>query len=81
MNSLLSIIDDRHFAQPIPATVPPSSLISVAFESVPFDQARWDAWVTKGHLSDGIFTEKVRTLSLLAVSIAVGAWAAFIALG
>jgi hypothetical protein len=73
MNASLPIADNPPYEEPTPVTVPAASRVPVAFESVPFEQARWDAWVTKGRLADAGFTEKVRTLALLGVVVAVAA--------
>ena len=63
------------------ASLPIAATSPVAFDSVPFDQVRWDAWVTKGRLADAAFTEKVRTLVRLGVAVVGAAGAVWIALG
>jgi hypothetical protein len=73
MNASLPIADSPPYEEPTPVTVPAASRMPVTFESVPFDRGRWDAWVTKGRLADAGFTEKVRTLALLGVVVAVAA--------
>ena len=50
-----------------------TSPVPVAFESVPFDQGRWVAWVTKGRLADAAFTERVRMLAMLGVTVGIAA--------
>ena len=47
----------------------------------PFDQGRWDAWVTKGRLADTAFTDKVRMLATLGVMVGIGAGTVWIFLG
>jgi hypothetical protein len=81
MNASLLIPDSPPYEEPTPVTVPAASRVPVAIESVPFDQGRWDAWVTKGRLADAAFTEKARTLALLGVVVAVAAGALWIILG
>ena len=62
-------------------TMPAASRMPVAFESVPFDQDRWNAWVTKGRLADAAFTEQVRMLAMLGVMVGIGAGTVWIFLG
>jgi hypothetical protein len=81
MNVSLPIADSPPFEEPTPVTVPAASRMPGTFESVPFDLGRWDAWVTKGRVADAAFTEKVRTLALLGVVVAVAAGALWIILG
>jgi hypothetical protein len=81
MNALLSIADCPPYEEPMPVTVPAASRVRVAFESVPFDEGRWDAWVTKGRLADVAFTEKVRMLAMLGVTIGIAAGTVWIFLG
>ena len=81
MNASLPIADSPPYEEPTPVTVPAASRVPVTFESVPFDQGRWDAWVTKGRLADAAFTEKVRTLAMLGVVVAVAVGAVWIFLG
>ena len=81
MNASLPITDSPPYEEPTPVTVPAASRMPDAFESLPFDLGRWDAWVTKGRVADAAFTEKVRTLALLGVVIAVAAGAVSIILG
>lgn len=80
MNASLLIPDSPPYEEPTPVTVA-ASHVPVAIDSVPFDQGRWDAWVTKGRLADAAFTEKARTLALLGVVVAVAAGAVWIILG
>jgi hypothetical protein len=85
MNASLPIADSPPYEEPNAGhravTVPAASRMPVTFESVPFDQGRWDAWVTKGRVADAAFTEKVRTRALLGVVVAVVAGAVWIILG
>ena len=67
--------------EPTPVTMPAARRVPVAFESVPFDQGRWDAWVTKGRLASTAFTEKVRMLAMLGVMVGVAAGTVWIFLG
>jgi hypothetical protein len=78
MNASLPIADSPLYREP---TAVPVAAATLTFESVPFDQGRWDAWVTKGRLADAAFTEKVRTLALLGVVMAVAAGAVWIIFG
>ena len=69
-----------HAPTPIAVPLPAAGQLPVPFESVPFDERRWDAWVNKGRLADAAFTEKVQTLAKLGVVVAVaagGLWAIF----
>ena len=81
MNASLPIADSPPYEEPTPVTVPAASRVPVAFESVPFDQGRWDAWVTKGRLADAAFTEKVRMLAMLGVTVGIAAGTVWIFLG
>ena len=81
MNASLPIAAGSPSELLTPVTVPAASHVPVAFESVPFDQGRWDAWVTKGRLADAAFTEKVRTLALLGAVVVVAAGTVWIVLG
>jgi hypothetical protein len=57
--------------------MPAARRVPVAFESVPFDQGRWDAWMTKGRLADAAFTEKARMLAMLGLTVGVAAGTAW----
>ena len=81
MNASLPIADCPPYEEPKPVTVPAASRVPVAFESVPFDQGRWDAWVTRGRLADAAFTEKVRMRAMLGVMVGIGAGTVWIFLG
>jgi hypothetical protein len=81
MNLSLPIADSPPYEEPTPVTVPAASRVPVAFESVPCDQGRWDAWVTKGRLADAAFREKVRMLATLAVTVGIAAGTLWIFLG
>ena len=37
--------------------MPAASGVPLAFESVPFDESRWNAWVNKGRLADTAYKE------------------------
>jgi hypothetical protein len=43
-----------------------------AGDCAPFNEERWDAWVTKGRLADAAFAEKARTMTMLGVAVAIG---------
>jgi hypothetical protein len=62
---------------PVPATSRPLA----ASDSAPFDQHRWDAWVSKGRIANAAFAEKVRALVTLGIAIAVGAAGLWVILG
>lgn len=81
MNASLPIADSPPYEEPTPVTVLAASRMPVTLESVPFDQGRWDAWVTKGRLADTAFTEKVRMLAMLGVTIGIGVGTVWIILG
>ena len=81
MNASLPIADSPPYEEPTPVTLPAASPVPVAFESVPFDQGRWVAWVTKGRLADAAFTEKVRMLAMLGVTVGIAAGSVWIFLG
>ena len=81
MNATLPIAKNPPYQEPTPVTVAAASPIPLTFDSVPFDQVRWDAWVAKGRLADVAFAEKFRTLAILGVAIAVGVGALAIFLG
>jgi hypothetical protein len=81
MNASLPIADRPPYEEPTPPTVPAASRGPVPFESVPFDQGRWDAWVTKGRRADAAITERVRLLAVLGVTLGVAAGTAWIFLG
>ena len=69
------------YEEPTPVTVLAASSVPVAFENVPFDQGRWDTWVTKGRLADTACTEKVRMLAMLGVTVGIAAGTVWIFLG
>jgi hypothetical protein len=73
MNTSLPIADHPPYEQPTPLAVPAASRVPLAFESEPFDQGRWDAWVTKGRLADAAFTDKARMLAMIAITVGIGA--------
>jgi hypothetical protein len=73
MNAPLPIADRPPYEEPTPVTVPAASRVPLAVESVPFDQGRWDAWVTEGRLADAAFSEKARTLAMIAITVGIGA--------
>lgn len=80
MNSSLPIAVSPTHRKNDPVPGPLTSRPREMCDNAPFDQGRWDAWVTKGRLADAAFTEKVRTLALLGVTVAAGlgsAWAIF----
>ena len=81
MNASLPIADCPLHAEPTPVALPAASHVPGAFESVPFDQGRWDAWVTKGRRADAAFTEQVRMLAILGVMIGIGAGTVWIFVG
>jgi hypothetical protein len=81
MNASLPIANSPPYQAPTPVTMPAASPIPLTFDSVPFDQGRWDAWVAKGRRADAAFAEKFRTLTILGVAIAVGVGALSIFLG
>ena len=39
----------------------------ITFESVPLDEARWNAWRAKGRIADAAFADTMRTLALMGV--------------
>ena len=69
------------YEEPTPVTVLAARSVPVAFENVPCDQGRWDAWVTKGRLADAAFREKVRMLAMLGVTVGIAAGTVWIFLG
>jgi hypothetical protein len=80
MNASLPIADSPLYEAPT-LTVLAASRVPVAFENVPFDQGRWDAWVIKGRLADAACTEKVRMLAMLGVTVGIAAGTVWIFLG
>ena len=67
--------------EPTPGTMPAASAAAPAFESVPFDESRWNAWVKKGRLADTAYKEKMRILAMLGAMGAVGAGTVWVFLG
>jgi len=80
MNVTLPIAGSPSYEEPMPVTVL-AARVPVTSESAPFDQGRWDAWVTKGRIADAASTETVLTLAVLGVTAAVGAGTVWIFLG
>ena len=71
MNSSLPIAAGLLHDDGTPVTAPPTRPL-VGYDTVPFDETRWLAWVAKGRIADAAFAEKTRTLATLAVVIAIG---------
>ena len=59
-----------------PTLIPLESRKPLTFESVPLDEARWNAWRAKGRLADAAFADTMRTLALMGVvaAAAVGVY-------
>ena len=81
MSASLPIADRPPYEESPPVTVPAASRLPVAFESAPFDQRRWDAWVTKGRLADAAVVQKMRKLAMLGIMAGIAAGTAWIFLG
>jgi hypothetical protein len=81
MNSSLPITDDPTHEQNYPMTLPPTSGPLETRDSAPFDHGRWDAWVTKGRRADAAFTEKVRMLAMLGITVGIAGGTVWIFLG
>ena len=79
--SSLPITADPFPEEPTPGTMPAASGAPQAFESVPFDESRWNAWVNQGRLADTAFKEKMRILAMLGAMGAVGAGTVWVFLG
>ena len=79
--SSLPITADPFPQEPTPGTMPAASGASLPFESVPFDESRWNAWVNKGRLDDTEFKEKMRILAMLGAMVGVGAGTVWVFLG
>jgi len=79
--SSLPITADPFPQEPTPGTMPAASGVSLPFESVPFDESRWNAWVNKGRLDDTEFKEKMRILAMLGAMVGVGAGTVWVFLG
>jgi hypothetical protein len=75
MSVSLPIAERRHVEQPPATVLTPPVGAPLTFDTVPLDQSRWDAWVTKGRIADAAFAEKARTLSLVGLVFAVAAGA------
>jgi hypothetical protein len=78
--SSLPITADPFPQEPTPGTILASGAPE-AFESVPFDESRWNAWVNQGRLADTAFKEKMRILAMLGAMGAVGAGTVWVFLG
>ena len=50
-------------------------------DNAPFDEGRWDAWVFKHRRADAAFTQKVRMLAMLGVTVGMAAGTVWIFLG
>jgi hypothetical protein len=72
MASSLPITDDPPDARNQPVTLPPARA-PLETHNAPFDEARWEAWVLKGHRADARRTEKVRMLAVLGVTMGMAA--------
>ena len=72
MTVSLPIADRPPLDEPTPVTIPLEGRVPATFESIPLDEARWDAWRAKGKIADAAFVEKIRTLALMAVAVAGG---------
>jgi hypothetical protein len=66
---------------PRPANVAPRGRPIVTESSAPFDDGRWNAWVTQGRLADAAFTERMRTLAMLGAAAAMGVVVIWVILG
>jgi hypothetical protein len=64
MTVSLPIADSPPYA-PTPLAVPSDSRLPATYESVPLDEARWEAWRAKGRRADREFAEKMRSLALI----------------
>ena len=80
MTSSLPIAHDSIRAQNQPVPLPPARA-PIEVQNAPFDEARWDAWVTKGRLANAAFAEKLRTLAMLGGVVVAAAGIAWILLG
>jgi hypothetical protein len=80
MTLSLPITDDPTHEQNPPVTLPPARR-PIETHNAPFDDARWDAWVTKGRRADAAFTEKARMLALLGVTVGIATGTVWIFLG
>lgn len=76
MTLSLPIADKPPLDEPRLVIIPLESRVPSTFESVPLDEARWDAWRAKGRRADAAFAEKMRTVALMGV-VAAGAVGAF----
>jgi hypothetical protein len=81
MTSSLPVIDDPAQEQDQSMTTPPPARGPLETRNAAVDEARWDAWVLKGRRADAAFTEKVRMLALLGVTVGVAAGTVWIFLG
>ena len=81
VDSSLPITARPPHEEPTPVTVAAASHVPGAFESVPVDQDRWEARVTKGRSADAAFAEQVRMLAMLGVMVGIGAGTVWIFLG
>ena len=79
MTLSLPVIDDPTHEQDQSMTLPAAGPLDT--HDAPLDEARWDAWVIKGRRADAAFTEKVRMLAVLGVTVGVGAGTVWMFLG
>lgn len=54
-------------------TDPPTHSLIETRDDAPFDEGRWNAWVAKGRLADTAFTETLRMLAMLGVTVGIAA--------
>jgi len=78
MTLSLPVIDDPTHEQD-QSMAPPAGRLDI--HDAPLDEARWDAWVIKGRRADAAFTERVRMLAVLGVTVGVGAGTVWMFLG
>ena len=76
MTVSLPIADRPPHDEPTVVVIPLESRLPVTFESVPLDEARWNAWRAKGRLADAAFADTMRTVALMGV-VAAGAVGAY----
>ena len=80
MTASLSVAPDSIPGQTQPVPLAPTRA-PLEVHNAPFDDARWDAWVTKGRLANAAFAEKMRTLAMLGGVVVATVGVAWILLG